>query len=47
MAEVPQEKARLSDCLNMSNRFLSIRTGATMCYINKDALQKVVHADKT
>ena len=46
MAEVPQEKARLSDCLNMSNRFLSVKTGATMCYINKDALQKVVHADK-
>jgi hypothetical protein len=46
MAEVPQEKARLSDCLNMSNRFLSVKTGATMCYINKEALQKVVHADK-
>jgi hypothetical protein len=46
MAEVPQEKARLSDCLNMSNRFLSVHTGSTMCYINKDSLQKVMHADK-
>jgi hypothetical protein len=46
MAEVPQEKARLSDCLNMSNRFLSVRTSGIMRYINKQALQKVIHADK-
>ncbi len=46
MAEVPQEKARLSDCLNISNKFLSVKTGGKMCYINKDALRTVVHADK-
>jgi hypothetical protein len=46
MAEVPQEKARLSDCLNMSNTFLSVRTNGIMRYINKQALQKVIHADK-
>jgi hypothetical protein len=46
MAEVPQEKARLSDCLNISNKFLSVKTDGKMCYINKDALRTVVHADK-
>jgi hypothetical protein len=46
MAEVPKEKARLSDCLNMQNIFLSVKTDRGMCYINKDALQKVVHADR-
>jgi hypothetical protein len=46
IAEVPQEKARLSDCLNLPNIFLSVKTDGKMCYINKDALQKVSHKDK-
>lgn len=44
MAEVPQEKARLSDCLNMPDKFLIVKTAEKICYINKKALQKVVHA---
>jgi len=46
MAEVPQEKARLSDCLNLTGKFLNIKSGKKMCYINKEALQKVVYAVK-
>ena len=46
MAEAPREKARLSDCLNMSNNFLCLKTDEKMCYLNKAALRKVVHADK-
>ena len=46
MAEVPKEKARLSDCLNLPGRFIDVRTGKKMCYINKEALQKVVYTDK-
>jgi hypothetical protein len=45
LAEVPKEKARLSDCLNVSNKFLSVKTDGTMCYINREALTKVL--DKT
>ena len=44
MAEVPQEKARLSDCLNLREKFLKVKSGNKMCYINKKTLQKVVHA---
>ena len=40
MAEGPKEKARLSDCLNMQNKFLSVKTDGGMCYIKKDALKK-------
>lgn len=47
MAEVPREKARLSDCLNLSHKFLSIKGEGTIFYINKTALQKVVYAEKT
>jgi hypothetical protein len=46
MAEVPEEKARLSDCLNLPDKFLSVKAGGKMRYINKEALQKVVHTDK-
>jgi len=46
MAEVPQEKARLSDCLNLNEKFLPVKSVGRMCYINKHALQKVVHAVK-
>jgi len=46
MAEVPQEKTRLSDCLNLPHKFLSVKTSDKIFYINKSALQKVVYADK-
>jgi len=46
MAEVPEEKARLSDCLNLPGRFLSVKLGKKMRYINKEALQKVAYAGK-
>jgi hypothetical protein len=46
MAEVPREKNRLSDCLNLPHRFLSVKTGGKILYINKKAIQKVVHDDK-
>lgn len=46
LAEVPQEKARLSDCLNLTDKFLVVKSGKQICYINKHALQKVVHAAK-
>jgi len=46
VAEVPVEKARLSDCLNLPTTFLNLRSGSAMFYLNKEALQKVVHQDK-
>jgi hypothetical protein len=46
LAEVPLERARLSDCLNLPQQFLSIKVDGKIRYINKNALQKVVHADK-
>jgi len=46
MAEVPREKARLSDCLNLASKFIDLNTDNKMCYINKEALQKVVHLHK-
>ncbi len=44
-AEVPQERERLSDCLNMQNAFLCIQEDKRISYINKKALLKVEHAD--
>jgi hypothetical protein len=44
MAEVPVEKARLSDCLNLPAKFLSVKIDGRICYINKNALRKVVYA---
>ena len=44
LAEVPKAKARLSDCLNLSESFLSIRKEKTMCYINKSTIQKVIYS---
>jgi len=43
MAEVPREKNRLSDCLNTPQRFISVRDGAKIHYINKSAIRKVLH----
>jgi hypothetical protein len=44
VAEVPAEKARLSDCLNLQNKFLGVKTVNKIYYINRDMLQKVTHA---
>ncbi len=46
IAEVPAERTRLSDCLNLQTKFLNVKTDSKICYINKDALQKVVHDGK-
>lgn len=46
MAEVPKEKARLSDCLNLAGKFLSVRVNGKICFVNKGALRKVVYAGK-
>jgi hypothetical protein len=43
-AEVPQEKGRLSDCLNLSGSVLCIRSEGRMCYINRAVIRKVAHA---
>ncbi len=43
MSEVPAEKARLSDCLNLPYHFLVVRIGDAVCYVNKYALRKVVY----
>jgi hypothetical protein len=44
LAEVPKEKARLSDCLNLPESFLSIKREKTLCYLNKHAIQKVIYS---
>ena len=44
LAEVPKEKARLSDCLNLSEAFLSVKKEKTMYYLNKSTIQKVVYS---
>ncbi|OGW35213.1 MAG: hypothetical protein A2X58_08975 [Nitrospirae bacterium GWC2_56_14] len=44
LAEVPKEKARLSDCLNLPESFLSLKKEKALCYINKSAIQKVVYS---
>lgn len=44
LAEVPEEKARLSDCLNLPESFLSVKKEKTMCYLNKNTIQKVIYS---
>jgi len=46
MADVPAERGRLSDCLNLPYHFLVVQIGDTICYVNKYALRKVVYAGK-
>jgi hypothetical protein len=43
LSEVPKEKARLSDCLNLPESFLSVKKEKTICYINKSTIQKVIY----
>ena len=45
-AEVPKEKARLSDCLNLPESFLSVKTEKTICYLNKSTIQKVIYSKR-
>lgn len=44
LAEVPEERNRLSDCLNLHDAFISVKIETRICYINKNALQKVLLA---
>lgn len=44
LAEVPKEKARLSDCLNLPEAFLGVKRGNTICYLNKSTVQTVVYS---
>jgi hypothetical protein len=46
MAEVPAEKTRLSDILNLPAKFLNLKLDHRICYINKNALRKVVYGVK-
>lgn len=46
MADVPEEKARLSDCLNLPERFLNLRMNGKILFINKALIQKVLYAPK-
>lgn len=46
LADVPEGKQRLSDCLNLPFRFLCARAYGKMCYINKKAVLKVITAEK-
>lgn len=45
-AEVPEDRARLSDCLNLPNRFLILRADSKIYYIKKSMLQRVGYTDK-
>jgi len=46
LADVPDQRKRLSDCLNLSDRFLCTRTYGKICYISKQAILKVITAAK-
>lgn len=47
MAEVQEDKDRLSDCLNLQNRFLKLKVEDKFFFLNKMRLQKVMYADRT
>jgi hypothetical protein len=46
MAEVPVEKTRLSDILNLPEKFLNLKLDHKICYVNKDSLRKVMYGLK-
>lgn len=46
LADVPSEKKRLSDCLNLPDRFLCTRAYGKVCYINKRSILKVTTAGR-
>ncbi len=46
LADVPDERNRLSDCLNLAGRFLCTRTYGKVSYINRQAILKVIASGK-
>ena len=44
IADVPTEKSRLSDCLNLPSQFLNIKIDGRISYLNKDRIRKVLNA---
>ncbi len=46
LADVPDQRRRLSDCLNLTGRFLCTRAYGKVCYISKHAILKVISAGK-
>jgi len=46
MADVPDQRRRLSDCLNLTGRFLCTRAYGKVCYISKEAILKVISAGR-
>ena len=46
LADVPEQRKRLSDSLNLSGRFLCTRAYGKVCYISKQAILKVITAGK-
>ncbi|HWR73944.1 MAG TPA: hypothetical protein VN604_12305 [Nitrospirota bacterium] len=46
MADVPEERDRLSDCLNLPERFLSLRLSGKILFINKALIRKVLYGAK-
>ncbi|MBS1128071.1 MAG: hypothetical protein H6Q96_451 [Nitrospirae bacterium] len=46
LADVPDQRRRLSDCLNLTGRFLCTRAYGKVCYISKQAILKVITAAK-
>lgn len=46
MADVPEERKRLSDSLNLTGRYICTRAYGKVCYINKEAVLKVISAGR-
>jgi len=46
LADVPDERRRLSDSLNLTGRFLCTRAYGKVCYIHKQAILKVISAGR-
>ena len=46
LADVPEQRRRLSDCLNLPGRFLCTRAYGKVCYISKQAVLRVLSAGK-
>ena len=46
MADVPEERDRLSDCLNLPERFLSLRLSGKILFVNKSLVRKVLYSAK-
>jgi len=46
LADVPEQRKRLSDSLNLTGRFLCTRAYGKVCYISKQAILKVITAGR-